>query len=90
MDIAIQGFCRIWYLLWKTKGKPQYLGCCYCLFSIGKLQYVYSVNVNLIQEQKNIMVCSSLCKCWYGVVALNFWGVLPALFESELDADEAK
>lgn len=90
MDMAIQGFGRIWYLLWKTKGKHQYLVCCYCLFSIGKLQYAYSINVNLIQKQENILVCSSLCKCCSGGAVLNFCGVLSALFESELEADEAK
>lgn len=62
----------------------------YCLFGIRKLQYVYSINVNLSQKQDNILVCSSLCKCCSGGAVWNFCGVLSTLFESELEADEAK
>lgn len=35
-------------------------------------------------------ICSSLDKCCSGEAVFNFGGILPAIFESELEAGEAK
>lgn len=56
--MTIQEFFRTWHLFWKKKGKHQYLGCCYCLFGVGRLEYVYSVN--LIQKQENMITMQML------------------------------
>lgn len=66
VDMTIQAFFRICFFFFLIKRETPVFWLLYCLFGIRKLQYVYSINVNLSQKQDNILVCSSLCKCCSG------------------------